>query len=95
MLSTGEPLNPEVIEQAKKAWGITIRDGFGQTETSSQVGNSPGQPVKIGSMGRPLPGLPAFLVDPVSGQWVTGPGDGEICLDLSAGHPLPLITGYQ
>jgi acetyl-CoA synthetase len=95
MLSAGEPLNPEVIEQVKKAWGITIRDGFGQTETTAQVGNSPGQLVKPGSMGRPLPGMPVVLVDPVSGQKVTGPGEGEICLDLSKGHPLPLMTGYQ
>jgi acetyl-CoA synthetase len=95
LLSAGEPLNPEVIEQVKKAWGITIRDGFGQTETTAQVGNSPGQAVKPGSMGRPLPGMPVVLVDPVSGQRLTGVGEGEICLDLSSGHPLPLMTGYQ
>lgn len=94
-LSAGEPLNPEVIEQIQKAWGITIRDGFGQTETTAQVGNSPGQPVKPGSMGRPLPGMPVVLVDPVSRKRLDGPGEGEICLDLSGGHPLPLMTGYQ
>src|SRR4029434_1392975 len=55
-LSAGEPLNPEVIEQVQTAWGVTIRDGYGQTETTLQVGNSPGQPMKIGSMGRPMPG---------------------------------------
>jgi acetyl-CoA synthetase len=95
LLSAGEPLNPEVIEQVKKAWGVTIRDGFGQTETTAQVGNSPGQLVKPGSMGRPLTGMPVVLVDPVSRERVTGPGEGEICLDLSGGHPLPLMTGYQ
>jgi len=52
----GEPLNPEVIEQVQKAWGLTIRDGFGQTETTAQVGNPPGASLKPGSMGRPLPG---------------------------------------
>jgi acetyl-CoA synthetase len=61
--SAGEPLNPEVIEQVRKAWGITVRDAFGQTETTAQVGNPPGQPVKPGSMGRPLPGYPVVLVD--------------------------------
>ena len=56
VVGAGEPLNPEVIEQVRAAWGLTIRDGYGQTETTAQVGNSPGQPVKPGSMGRPLPG---------------------------------------
>ncbi len=89
-VAAGEPLNPEVIEQVRKAWRITVRDGFGQTETTAQVGNTPGQPVKPGSMGRPLPGYPVVLVDPVTGE----PGrDGEICLDLSR-RPLGLMTGY-
>ncbi|HEV7726368.1 MAG TPA: AMP-binding protein [Modestobacter sp.] len=89
--AAGEPLNPEVIEQVRAAWGLTLRDGFGQTETTASVGNTPGSTVKPGSMGRPLPGVPVVLVDPVSGK----PGvEGEICLDLSA-HPLTLMTGYQ
>ena len=89
-VAAGEPLNPEVIEQVRKAWGITVRDGFGQTETTAQVGNTPGQQVRPGSMGRPLPGYSVVLVDPVSGE----PGrDGEICLDLSR-RPLGLMTGY-
>ena len=89
-VAAGEPLNPEVIEQVRKAWGITVRDGFGQTETTAQIGNIPGQPVKPGSMGRPLPGYPVTLVDPLTGE----PGrDGEICLDLSQ-RPLGLMTGY-
>jgi acetyl-CoA synthetase len=89
-VAAGEPLNPEVIEQVRKAWGITVRDGFGQTETTAQVGNTPGQPVRAGSMGRPLPGYSVVLVDPVSEE----PGrDGEICLDLSR-RPLGLMTGY-
>jgi acetyl-CoA synthetase len=90
-VAAGEPLNPEVIEQVRKAWNITVRDGFGQTETTAQIGNPPGQPVKPGSMGRALPGYPVVLVDPVTGA----PGrDGEICLDLSR-RPLGLMTGYQ
>ena len=52
----GEPLNPEVITRVRDAWGATIRDGFGQTETTCWIGNSPGQRVKDGSMGRPMPG---------------------------------------
>jgi acetyl-CoA synthetase len=94
VVGAGEPLNPEVISQVQRNWGLTIRDGFGQTETSVLVANAPGSPVKPGSMGRPLPGVPAVLVDPVTGKLIEGPGEGEICLDL-AQHPLPLMTGYQ
>ena len=61
--SAGEPLNPEVIEQVEKAWGLVIRDGYGQTETTALIGNSPGQIVKPGSMGRPLPGFQIAVVD--------------------------------
>ncbi|MEZ0052218.1 acetyl-CoA synthetase [Mycobacterium sp. MAA66] len=90
ILGAGEPLNPDVIAKVQQAWGLTIRDGFGQTETTLLVGNTPGQPVKSGSMGRPMPGVPVVLVDPITGA----PADeGEICLDLSA-KPLNLMTGY-
>jgi len=73
----------------RQAWGITIRDGFGQTETSAQVGNPPGQPVKPGSMGRALPGCPIVLVEPDGrvGE------EGEICIDLSR-RPTGLMLGY-
>ena len=90
ILGAGEPLNPDVIAQVERAWGLTIRDGFGQTETTLAVGNTPGQPVKAGSMGRPMPGVPVVLVDPVSGELTD---EGEICLDLSRA-PLNLMTGY-
>jgi acetyl-CoA synthetase len=90
ILGAGEPLNPDVIAQVERAWGLTIRDGFGQTETTLSVGNTPGQPVKAGSMGRPMPGVPVVLVDPLTGD----PADeGEICLQLGS-HPLNLMTGY-
>jgi acetyl-CoA synthetase len=99
VIGAGEPLNPEVIEQVRRAWGLTIRDGYGQTETTAQVGNTPGSEVKPGSMGRPLPGVPVILVDPISGTALEGPGEGEICLELApaggSGRPLPLMTGYQ
>ncbi|MEU1427488.1 AMP-binding protein [Nocardia sp. NPDC005746] len=90
ILGAGEPLNPDVIAQVEKAWGLTIRDGFGQTETTLQVGNTPGQPLVPGSMGRPAPGVPVALVDPITGQLAD---EGEICLDLSAA-PVNLMTGY-
>ena len=59
--SVGEPLNPEIIDRVQDAWGLTLRDGFGQTETTAQIGNPPGQPIKPGSMGRPLPGYEVVL----------------------------------
>jgi acetyl-CoA synthetase len=90
VVSAGEPLNPEVIGQVQKAWGLTIRDGYGQTETTAQIGNSPGQPVKPGSMGRPLPGYDVVLVDP---EGHVSPTDGEICLRLDE-RPLGLTGGY-
>jgi acetyl-CoA synthetase len=83
LVSAGEPLNPEVIEQVAKAWGITIRDGYGQTETTAQLGNTPGQPVKPGSVGRPLPGYQVALLDADGAEGA----DGEIALRL---HPRPL-----
>jgi acetyl-CoA synthetase len=88
-VSAGEPLNPEVIEQVRSAWGLTIRDGFGQTETTALIGNPPGQPVKPGSMGRPLPGYPVALVAPDG----TVGDEGEICIDLSQ-RPTGLMQGY-
>jgi len=90
-VGAGEPLNPEVIEQVRRGWGLTIRDGFGQTETTLAVGNPPGQPVKEGSMGRPLPGYTIALIDPATGERGT---EGEICLDLSQ-RPLGLMAGYH
>ncbi len=89
LASAGEPLNPEVIERVEKAWGLTIRDGYGQTETTAQVGNSPGQKVKAGSMGRPLPGYDVVLLD-AKGHEVT---EGEIALKLAA-RPTGLMSGY-
>ena len=93
VVAAGEPLNPEVIEQVRRAWGVTVRDGYGQTETTVQIANTPGQLMKPGSMGRPVPGYAGaiVLVDPVTGV----PGDeGEICIDL-AHRPLGLMSGYH
>jgi len=89
LIGAGEPLNPEVIEQVKKAWGITIRDGFGQTETTAQIGNTPGQPVKAGSMGRPLPGYTIALLD-AEGKPAQ---EGEVSLVLGE-RPRGLMLGY-
>jgi acetyl-CoA synthetase len=89
-VAAGEPLNPEVIEQVRRAWGLTVRDGYGQTETTAQIGNPPGMQVKEGSMGRPLPGYEIELVDPVSGEVAD---EGEITIPL-ARRPPALMAGY-
>lgn len=93
VVGAGEALNPEVINKVRAAWHNTIRDGFGQTEMTCCVGNSPGQPVKLGAMGRPMPGYNVSLLDPTSGEPITGAGEGEICLDLAADHA-GLMGGY-
>jgi acetyl-CoA synthetase len=87
----GEPLNPEVIDQVRTAWGLTIRDGYGQTETTALAGNSPGQQVKIGSMGRPLPGYRVEVTD-IDGKLAK---EGEVTLVLGADRPAGLMQGYQ
>src|ERR1700751_5498361 len=87
----GEPLNPEVIDQVRAAWGLTIRDGYGQTETTALAGNSPGQKVKVGSMGRPLPGYRVQIMD--ADGHVTR--EGEVTLVLGADRPAGLMQGYQ
>ena len=90
VVSAGEPLNAEVIEQVQRAWGQTIRDGFGQTESTVQIANTPGQPIKIGAMGKPLPGYDVVLVDPATGE---ESDDGELCLRLDP-RPVGLMKAY-
>ncbi len=89
VIGAGEPLNPEIIDQIKNAWGLTLRDGYGQTETTAQIGNAPGQLLKPGSMGRPLPGYRIALLDP-NGKEAS---EGEVCIALSE-RPLGLMSGY-
>src|SRR5690606_27837751 len=90
LVSAGEPLNAEVIDQVRKAWGQVIRDGYGQTETTVQIANSPGTEVKVGAMGRPMPGYAVELRNPTTGQLAE---IGEICLRLDPA-PAGLMKGY-
>ena len=89
VVGAGEPLNPEIIERVKKAWNLTLRDGFGQTETTAQIANSPGQPMKPGSMGRPLPGYRITLLDHDDNP----AQEGELALILEP-KPLGLMDAY-
>ena len=102
VIGAGEPLNPEIIEQVKASWGLALRDGYGQTETTAIIGNAPGLAVKPGSMGLPMPGYRIALLDADDKE----ASEGEVCLKLDdqAGHapgghpgtgrPLGLMAGY-
>jgi len=89
VVAAGEPLNPEVIDRVKAAWGLVIRDGYGQTETTLQIANTPGQALTPGSMGWPLPGYDVRLIDPDGNE----AEEGEIALSLNP-PPLGLMQGY-
>jgi acetyl-CoA synthetase len=89
-VSAGEPLNPEIIDHVRGVWGLTIRDGYGQTETSAVAGNSPGQLVKPGSIAKPLPGFEIVLLD--DNNLETNEGEASLRLDP---RPLGLMPGYQ
>jgi acetyl-CoA synthetase len=90
VVSAGEPLNPEVIEQVQKVWGLAVREGYGQTETTLQVGCFLGEPVKQGSMGQEAPGYRIRLLD-ADGREVE---EGEVSILLDA-PPTGLMRGYQ
>jgi len=87
--SAGEPLNAEVIGRVRDAWGLDIRDGYGQTETTCLVANSPGQPIEPGSMGRPMPGFTVALLNPNNDS----ASDGEVAIALHDA-PAGLMLGY-
>lgn len=91
--AAGEPLEPSLIELVARQWRVDLRDGYGQTETTGQIGNPPGRIPVPGSMGYPLPGHTVVLVDPETGAVVEDGTPGEICLDLTD-PPLGLMRGY-
>ena len=93
MTTAGEALNPEVAMQFKKATGLEIMEGFGQTETTLTVGNFRGTKVKLGSMGKPSPQYKVKIVDPDGVE--VAPGEtGEIVIDIRDGAPVGLFTEY-
>jgi acetyl-CoA synthetase len=89
VISAGEPLNPEVIDAVRKAWNLTVRDGYGQTETTALIGNCPGDDIVPGSMGQALPGYRIALLDAAGAER----DDGEIAVGL-APRPTGLMAGY-
>ena len=91
--TAGEALNPEVFNQFKKATGLTIMEGFGQTETTLSIANFVGSKPKIGSMGRPSPLYDVVVLDPDGNPCKTGDA-GEICIRTKEGVPCGLFLGY-
>ena len=89
VIGAGEPLNPEVIERVRAAWGLTLRDGYGQTESTCMVGNPPGLAVRAGSMGRPMPGYRMVLLDADDREC----DEGELAVTLNPA-PTGLMAGY-
>ena len=89
-VSAGEPLNPEVIKAFRDAFGLTIYDGYGQTENTLLVANTPRNEVKPGSMGLPTPGHDVAVVDE-RGEIVPVDAEGDIAV---RGHPPSLFVGY-
>jgi acyl-coenzyme A synthetase/AMP-(fatty) acid ligase len=87
-VAAGEPLNPEIVELWRDQVGVSIHDGYGQTETGALTGMPIGEPVRPGSMGKPLPGfemwiengelvldpatIPTITIDAPPGAWHTG-----------------------
>jgi acyl-coenzyme A synthetase/AMP-(fatty) acid ligase len=89
-VSAGEPLNPEVLARWREAFGLTILDGYGQTENSLLVANVPGLDVRPGSMGKPTPGHDVDVVDADGVPAATGEV-GDIGV---RGTPPTLFRGY-
>lgn len=90
-ISAGDDFSQEVMDRFAEVWNLQIRQGYGQTETTALVGQSPGIPIKVGSLGRPLPGYEIFLVDR---QGNINEREGELSLRLTH-PPVGLMAGYR
>jgi acetyl-CoA synthetase/medium-chain acyl-CoA synthetase len=93
-VGAGEPLNPEVIEAWKAGTGLTIYDGYGQTETVILVANYPCLQVRPGSMGKPLPGFTVAIIDAETGQELPAGREGDIAVRVKPTRPLGLFREY-
>ena len=93
-VGAGEPLNPEVIAQWRAATGITIRDGYGQTESVILCGSFPSLEVRPGSMGKPAPGIDLHVIDD-EGQSLPSGREGDIAVRVNPEHPLGLVRGFR
>src|SRR5699024_7533629 len=91
--SAGEPLNLSTLKSVREAWGVSIRDGYGQTETTLQIATTPGLDVPAGALGKPLSGFQVELVDALTEEVITGAGTGQVALRLDP-KPVGLTPGY-
>lgn len=89
----GEPLNPEVFWQFYNATGVKLHEAFGQSETTPLLMTSRWMEPRPGSVGKPSPQYDVRLLRP-DGTSVEAGEEGEICVDVRAGHPAGLFTGY-
>jgi len=92
--SAGEPLNPEVIRAWKEGTGgLTVYDGYGQSETAVVVANYRAVPVRPGSMGKPVPG---WIVEVLDESGARAPDDtvGAIAIEVTDPRPVGLFDGY-
>ncbi len=89
-VSAGEQVNPEIVQAWRRLTGVTLLDGYGQTETLMTVLNYPALPVKPGSMGKPLPGTEILVIDE-EGQPITDGTPGELAIRQP--HPQTML-GY-
>ncbi|MEU6128970.1 AMP-binding protein [Saccharopolyspora sp. NPDC047091] len=89
-VSVGEPLTREIVDQVREAWGVRVRNGYGQSEVTAIAGVAPGLDGDPTELGRPLPGYDLVLCEPGSER----PGrEGELCVDLTA-NPVGMMRGY-
>ena len=95
VVGAGEPLNPEVIEQVRRAWGLDLRDGYGQTEMTAAVGNTPGSPLKPGLDGPAAARRAGRARRPADRASASTGRARASCASTSSARPLPLMTGYQ
>lgn len=93
-VGAGEPLNPEIIETWKRHTGMTIRDGYGQTETVLLCGNYQGMEIRYGSMGRPAPGIDLQVIDE-SGEILPPDTEGDLAIRVKPQPPQGLFLGYK
>ena len=91
-VAAGEPLNPEVIDSWRRGTGLTIRDGYGQTETVAIVVNMPGAEIRPGSMGKPSPGFEVDVIE--NGQPLPANREGDIAVRVKPNRPIGLFKEY-
>ncbi|MGW7541091.1 AMP-binding protein [Streptomyces sp. NPDC054770] len=89
-MSVGEPLTDDIVDAVRAAWGVVVRNGYGQSELTAMAGVSSGQPHDPTSLGRPLPGYRIVLCPPGT---TASAREGEICVDLTD-RPAGLMRGY-